>query len=555
MKNRNTVEDTTLSGFIPAFLVSVLLFASPPLTGQDSEPPLLNKLKKVRENTEALKVEARTVEQKGFRSKKHRYTYYLDGKKNRFYLNYSRQGTLTNRKISNGKQIWELTSDIVSRNGYRKYNFGPQVLNLTDQLYNPLHPTGYLARFLETPVTRKQISWEQKEGRKPLLKGTYESNGLHITIRLTFKPDQNLPKSRVVRIEQEEDGEPTKRKIGTDFLVLQTNPTFENDRFSYKPDKNESAVTAPHNVIGSKLSGLELQEFGAEKTWSISGDREGPTVLHRFQNPDPQKSDLRKLQQLQSTFGKKLNVIGTGRGNAGKVKTLREEEGISFPLLDEQTGSVPEIFKKTQPPHTMFLDAEGTVQNILSGTNTLSMYIRATTVLTGDRPEQVASGSASGHGNVDVPPASEASSLMDAKGKQLNNFKLQEAGGNKKHDIKDYRGNVVLINIWRTWCGPCRAEIPDLIELSDEYSDKNVVLLGTSDESERKVKGFADKENVNYPMLLEKKGTLPKIYNFIKAVPTTLILDKDGVIRYIKKGAPQNPKNVFGKEIDKLLKK
>jgi len=92
----------------------------------------------------------------------------------------------------------------------------------------------------------------------------------------------------------------------------------------------------------------------------------------------------------------------------------------------------------------------------------------------------------------------------------------------------DWRGKVVLINFWATWCGPCRAEIPDLVALQQKYRDHLVVVGISEDEgSTDLVKRFAAEQRMNYPIVMSN-DEIRRIFPGVMALPTTFILDKDG---------------------------
>ena len=110
-------------------------------------------------------------------------------------------------------------------------------------------------------------------------------------------------------------------------------------------------------------------------------------------------------------------------------------------------------------------------------------------------------------------------------------FSLQDLN-EKKSELKQYRGKVVFLNFWATWCGPCRKEIPGFIEVYNEYKDKGMAIIGISlDETGlNSVLRFAEKYNINYPVAM---GTnkIVKDYQLGRFIPETTIIDKNGKIR------------------------
>jgi len=92
----------------------------------------------------------------------------------------------------------------------------------------------------------------------------------------------------------------------------------------------------------------------------------------------------------------------------------------------------------------------------------------------------------------------------------------------------DWKGKVVLVNFWATWCGPCRAEIPDLVALQSKYGDQLVVVGISEDEGPvDQVRKFVADYKVNYPVAMTTPE-MQKIFPGVTALPTTFILDRDG---------------------------
>ena len=93
--------------------------------------------------------------------------------------------------------------------------------------------------------------------------------------------------------------------------------------------------------------------------------------------------------------------------------------------------------------------------------------------------------------------------------------------------LSDQAGEVVLVNIWATWCGPCRSEMPRLDHLYREQKDKGLVVFGISEEDVGTQQKFLQQVPVSYP-LLTVKGTVPNLYRDIAHYPAIFLIDRRG---------------------------
>ena len=122
--------------------------------------------------------------------------------------------------------------------------------------------------------------------------------------------------------------------------------------------------------------------------------------------------------------------------------------------------------------------------------------------------------------------------------------------------LSDYRGKVVVINFWATWCGPCRYEIPMLIEFQEQYGTDKLIVLGVAINSGSKeaVQKFADEFNINYPILHgsdEDLGKLVYLYGNFASIPSTFIVNGKGEVTNFIKGAQS--RSVFQTNIEQQL--
>ncbi len=120
--------------------------------------------------------------------------------------------------------------------------------------------------------------------------------------------------------------------------------------------------------------------------------------------------------------------------------------------------------------------------------------------------------------------------------------------------LSDFKGNVVILDFWATWCGPCRREIPGFVALQKRYGDKGLAIVGVSldEEGPRVVKPFISKFEIKYPIVMANENIVRE-YGGIEAIPTTFVIDRKGMI--VGKHLGYEEKQQFEAEIKPLLNK
>ena len=139
----------------------------------------------------------------------------------------------------------------------------------------------------------------------------------------------------------------------------------------------------------------------------------------------------------------------------------------------------------------------------------------------------------------------------DKDRKPAPDFTLKDADGRTVR-LSDYRGKVVLLNFWATWCGPCKFEIPWFIELEQQNKDRGFAVLGIAMDEEgwKVVKPFLSELKVNYRTLMGS-DVVGQLYGGVEALPTTFMIDRTGKIAAVHVGLAG--KNVYESDIQTLL--
>ena len=120
--------------------------------------------------------------------------------------------------------------------------------------------------------------------------------------------------------------------------------------------------------------------------------------------------------------------------------------------------------------------------------------------------------------------------------------------------LSEQAGNVVLVNFWASWCGPCRKEMPLLNELHEKYSPLGFTVLGVNVEQDTaQARRFIEDNPVKFPVLLDTSNDVSRDYEVV-AMPTTAIIDRHGIVRYLHKGYKEGDEDKYRKMVKKLVR-
>lgn len=132
-------------------------------------------------------------------------------------------------------------------------------------------------------------------------------------------------------------------------------------------------------------------------------------------------------------------------------------------------------------------------------------------------------------------------------------FTLKSADGRNLR-LVEQRGQVVLVNFWASWCGPCKVEMPHLNKLYDKYRASGFTLLAVNiDDDARTGSATAAKWGLKFPVLLDADKQVSRLYD-LSSMPTTVLIDRDGKVRYLHRGYKDGVEDTYERQIRELVK-
>ena len=141
----------------------------------------------------------------------------------------------------------------------------------------------------------------------------------------------------------------------------------------------------------------------------------------------------------------------------------------------------------------------------------------------------------------------------DLEGQVAPDFALKSSTGENLR-LSEYRGKVVMINFWATWCGPCRQEMPLLDELYTRYERVGFSLLGVNiDDDSRRAMQMIEDLGVSFPVLFDARKEVSQLYQ-VEAMPVTVLVDREGNVRHVHHGYKPGYEDKYLDQVRSLLR-
>lgn len=186
----------------------------------------------------------------------------------------------------------------------------------------------------------------------------------------------------------------------------------------------------------------------------------------------------------------------------------------------------------------------------------LAAVVMAQAVIAGENANQVGTGVAAAPENSTAAISANKFPHKENNERETKSFSLTGLDG-VRHSLADWKGKVVILNFWATWCAPCLYEIRDFVAYQERYKARGLQIIGLGMDDEKKLRNVQRTLEINYPVLVadpvENSGLMTQWGNSSGVVPYSVVIDRDGRVAYVHHGLMNS--DIFDEYVLPLLNK
>jgi thiol-disulfide isomerase/thioredoxin len=140
-------------------------------------------------------------------------------------------------------------------------------------------------------------------------------------------------------------------------------------------------------------------------------------------------------------------------------------------------------------------------------------------------------------------------------GQAAPTFQAKALDGKSTLSLDSYKGQVIYLDFWASWCGPCAAALPAIDQLQKEFADKGFQVLAVNvDQDVKDARRFLSRRPVGYPSVADPTGSIPTSFD-VETMPTSFLIDRNGVVQYVHKGFRSGDEEELRNHIQALVTK
>ena len=331
--------------------------------------------------------------------------------------------------------------------------------------------------------------------------------------------------------------------------ILEQERTERKGELMKPPSAQPAPGMNPSEWIGKPVLDFQVTDLNGEEL-SLEQYRGQVVLLDFWATWCP--PCIAEIPNVKKTYEKykdqNFQIIGISLDRSKEpLESYIEKEGLAWRQYWDNTGKVSNLYKVQAIPSTFLIDGEGVIRKTNLRGHALEHAVAELVQANLTKPADTSTETSEDGSRSQSIPATkiikqdttpqkdELTKSLRADpsewvGKPAPDFQVTDLKG-EELSLKDYRGQIVLLDFWATWCGPCIAEMPKVKKAYEKYKDQNFQIIGISlDQSEEPLAAYIEKEGIAWMHYWDESRDLRNLYG-VWAIPSAFLVDGEGIIR------------------------